>query len=40
MCILHDFTYMLLFIEVKDFESIVQDVVTKGNPVNLTAFFY
>ena len=37
---LHDFTCTLLSVTVQDIESTVQDVKTKGNPVNLTAFSY
>ena len=36
----HDFTCMLLSVTVQDVESTVQDLETKGNPVNLTAFSY
>ena len=31
---------MLLSVTVKDVASTLQDVETKGNPVNLTAFSY
>ena len=40
MCTLHDITCMLTSITVQNFESTVQDLETKGNPVILTAFFY
>ena len=37
---LHDFTCILLSVTVQDVQSTVQNVETKVNPVNLTAFFY
>ena len=38
MCALYDFTFMLLSVIAHDFESTVQDVETKGNPVILMTF--
>ena len=36
----HNFKFMLLFVPVQDVELAVQDVESKGNPINLTKFFY
>ena len=38
--ILHDFTCILLSITAQNIDATVQDIETKGNPVNLAAFFY
>ena len=37
---LYDFTYILLFKTAQDVEITVQDVETKGNSINLTAYSY
>ena len=38
MYAVHDFTCMSPSITVQDLKSTVQDVETKGNPVNFTVF--
>ena len=40
MCVLHDFTCMLLSVTEQDVESTVKDIEAKGIPVNSTAFSY
>ena len=39
-CALHDFKCALLSGRIQDGESTVQDVETKGSPINLTSFSY
>ena len=40
ICTLQDSTCMLLSVTEQFVESTVQDIETKDNPVNVTAFFY
>ena len=40
MCTLNDIKFMILSVPLQDIELRVQDVETKGNPVNTTAFSY
>ena len=40
MCSLHDFTAIILSLTARYVESTVQDVETKNNSVNLTAYSY
>ena len=40
MFTLHNFLCMLLSVTVQEFGSKLQDVETKGNPINIKAFLY